>query len=235
MKTREQILKEKYGFDKGSYKYVPRGSEILKYQGQVVLHVWYKKKEDGTWDSSYETVLLMDITDYDPLNSTYKAKIKKDKNTEPYEFRIIPEGYNWVESDQAEFIERLLPLSMHYQLVEDEAMYTRFAQLYDTAPTTSLESLLGLSMSKEKIQTLRYSRHLACLIRMTTGETLYFRIHGLSVRHKSGKTYNLSIEDPEGTKYKILANSDQDSYSFENVGDFKIIDLISNESNKSEV
>ena len=48
MKTREQILKEKYGFDKGSYKYVPRGSEILKYQGQVVLHVWYKKKEDGT-------------------------------------------------------------------------------------------------------------------------------------------------------------------------------------------
>ena len=231
MKTREQILKEKYGFDKGSYKYVPRGSEILKYQGQVVLHVWYKKKED----SSYETVLLMDITDYDPLNSTYKAKIKKDKDTEPYEFRIIPEGYNWVESDQAEFIERLLPLSMHYQLVEDEAMYTRFAQLYDTAPTTSLESLLGLSMSKEKIQTLRYSRHLACLIRMTTGETLYFRIHGLSVRHKSGKTYNLSIEDPEGTKYKILANSDQDSYPFENVGDFKIIDLISNESSKSKV
>ena len=164
-----------------------------------------------------------------------KAKIKKDKDTEPYEFRIIPEGYNWVESDQAEFIERLLPLSMHYQLVEDEAMYTRFAQLYDTAPTTSLESLLGLSMSKEKIQTLRYSRHLACLIRMTTGETLYFRIHGLSVRHKSGKTYNLSIEDPEGTKYKILANSDQDSYPFENVGDFKIIDLISNESSKSKV
>ena len=37
MKTRQEILKERYGFDKGSYQYVPRGAEILKMIGQTAL------------------------------------------------------------------------------------------------------------------------------------------------------------------------------------------------------
>ena len=228
MKTREEILRENYGFNKGSYNYVPAGSEILKYIGQTVVYVSYKKKSDGTWDTEYYPVLLESISDFDSLNMSYKVSVKKEKDSPSHEFRMIPEGYNWVESEDADFIERILPVSMHQSLVEDEFMYARFKELYETRDTLPVDSLYGLSTSKEKAQTIRYSRHLAVLIKLNgSDDVLYFRIQDLNLKHKSGKVYYLSVSDGDSHTYRVQIDSDQKSYPFETVGEFKIIDLIS--------
>ena len=226
MKTREEILKKRYGFDKGSYNYVPAGSEILKYIGQIVVHVEYRKKEDETWETEFSPVLLESISNFDPLTMTYTAKIKKDKTEESYEFKMIPEGYAWVEKEDTDFIERILPVSMHIKLVEDEEMFARFSELYKNRETLSIDSLLGLASSKDKQATLRYSRHLAVIGEFNSDHsTMYFRIHGIGLRHKSGKTYALSLTDPEGNVHKLLIDSDQTCYPLENISNFKIIDL----------
>jgi hypothetical protein len=227
MKTRQEILKERYGFDKGSYQYVPRGAEILKMIGQNVIKVEYDKKDDGTWDTNFEPVFLVSISDFDPLNMSYKCVYKRSPEEGEQEFRMIPEGYSWADSEDVTHIVRLLPGSMHCQLTEDELFYERMKQLWETRDTLDFTALAGLASSKDKDTTLRYSRHLACLIRLEGEENvLYFRIHKLSLKHKAGKQYALSLWDGEDNPVKALIESDQKEYDFElGTGTFKIIDL----------
>ena len=227
MKTRQEILKERYGFDKGSYQYVPRGAEILKMIGQNVIKVEYDKKEDGTWDTKFGPAFLVSVSDFDPINMSYKAVYRESPEAGDQEFRMIPEGYSWADSEDVTHIVRLLPGSMHCQLMEDELFYERMKQLWETRDTLDFTALAGLASSKDKDTTLRYSRHLACLIRLEGEENvLYFRIHKLSLKHKAGKQYALSLWDGEDNPVKALIESDQKEYDFElGTGTFKIIDI----------
>ena len=232
-KTREEVLKEKYGFNSGSYRYVPAGSEILKSIGQSVVWVRYKRnKQEDTkpgeeWKTEFSQVGLKSISDFDPLNSTYLCTIVKEDKSE-YSFRMIPEGYSWVETETPDEIERILPVSMHNHLFEDEMFYARLSGLYDTRDTLPIDVLKTLSGSKDKIATLGYSRHLACLIRLGDGDTLYFRVLNLGLKHKAGTQYSLSVSDGENT-YRVMVEPGQKSYPFESIGEFKLIDLM-NES-----
>ena len=228
MKTRQEILKEKYGFSSGSYEYVPRGAEILKYIGQTVIKVEYDKKEDGTWGTNQGPVFIVSISDFDPINMTYKCVYKKEGGAEE-EFRMIPEGYSWADSDDITHAIRLLPTSMHCRLMEDELFYARLQNLWEKRGTLDFTSLQGLASSKDKDTTLRYSRHLACLIKLEGDDNkgvLYFRIHKLNLKHKAGNEYALSSWDGEGNPVKAMIKSDESEYDFElGTGKFKIIDL----------
>lgn len=226
MKTRQEILKERYGFDKGSYKYVPRGAEILKLIGQTVIKVDYDKKEDGTWGTKQKPVFIVSISDFDPLNMTYRCVYRIEGGTEE-EFRMIPEGYSWAESEDITHAIRLIPTSMHCQLMEDEIFYARMNELWNTRNTLDFVALQGLASSKDKDTTLRYSRHLACLIKLEDEEgVLYFRIHKLNLKHKAGKEYALSIWDGNENPIKAMIGPDESEYDFElGTGKFKIIDL----------
>ena len=225
MKTRQEILKEKYGFQKGSYKYVPRGAEILKLIGQNVIKVDYQKKEDGTWDTKFGPVLLVSISDFDPVCMSYQCKYREGDQEE--EFKMIPEGYSWADSDDVTHIIRLLPGSMHCQLMEDELFHERLKELWKTRSTLDFTALIGLASSKDKDTTLRYSHNLGCLIQLDgEDDVLYFRIHKLSLKHRAGKEYSLSVWDGEDNPVKALIQSDQTEYDFElGTGKFKIIDL----------
>jgi len=227
MKTRQEILKEKYGFNKGSYKYVPRGAEILKMIGQNVIKVEYDKKEDGTWNTKFGPALLVSVSDFDPINMSYKAVYQEVGKEETEEFTMIPEGYSWADSENVSHIIRLLPGSMHCQLMEDELFYERLKTLWETRPTLDFIALTGLASSKDKDTSLRYSRHLACLIKLEDEEdVLYFRIHKLNLKHKSGKDYALSLWDGDDNSIRALIKSDEKEYNFElGIGKFKIIDL----------
>ena len=226
MKTRQEILKKKYGFDKGSYQYVPRGAEILKMIGQNVIKVEYDKKDDGTWDTHFGPAFLVSVSDFDPINMSYKAVYREEGKGEQ-EFRMIPEGYSWADSDDITHIIRLLPGSMHCQLMEDELFYERLKELWKTRSTLDFTALSGLASSKDKDTTLRYSRHLACLIQLEgEEEILYFRIHKLGLKHRAGKEYAISLWDGEDNSVKAMITSDQTEYDFElGLGKFKIVDL----------
>jgi hypothetical protein len=140
---------------------------------------------------------------------------------------MIPEGYSWVDSEDAPYIQRFLPFSMHFKLMEDELFYERLKDLWKERDTIDTNALLGLSTSKDKATTLRYSRHLACVIMLEgSEEPLYFRIHKLGLKHNAGKQYALSIWDGDENPIKTLINSEDKEYDFERgLGKFKIIDI----------
>jgi hypothetical protein len=232
MKSRQEILRDRYGFNKGSYDYVPKGGEILKLIGQNVIYVEYTKNGEG-WDTKFSKAFINSISDFDPLNMTYLTKFKVEvggENSENYEdreMRMIPEGYSWVDSEDAPYIQRFLPFSMHFKLMEDELFYERLKDLWKERDTLDTNALLGLSTSKDKATTLRYSRHLACVIMLEgSEEPLYFRIHKLGLKHNAGKQYALSIWDGDENPIKTLINSEDKEYDFERgLGKFKIIDI----------
>lgn len=225
MKTREEILKEKYGFQKASYKYIPKGAEILKSIGQIVIYVEYTKKEDGTWEDKYQKAEILEISGYDPMTMTYKCKYKVAGESETQELQIIPEGYSWGNPEETGWMKRFIPYSLHCKLVEDELFYSRLKDLYNTRDTLKVENLLELSQSKEKETQLKYSRHIGALIKLDESEdVLYFRIQDLNLRHKAGKSYTLRISDGENA-YQMMIESNQGEYDFESLGKLKIIDL----------
>ena len=227
MKTREEFLKKKYGFDKGSYDYVPAGGIILKYVGQYVVYVEYRKNDSGNWDTSFKRAFIESISDYDPLNMTYLTKFKVEDEEETREFRMIPEGYCWVETEDANYVQRFLPNSMHCRLVEDEIFYERLKDMWNEKETMSIESLKTLSESKDKGATLNYNHNIGCLMKLNSDpdNVLYFRISKLGLRHKAGNKYNLIVQDSEGNKIQVMITSDQKEYEFEGIGTFKIVDL----------
>ena len=234
MKTRSEILKERYGFNKASYDYIPKGAEIMKNIGQTVIFVDHKKNQNGEWDANFKTVILTSLSDYDPVTMTYLAKYKeKIEDTEEKEFRMIPEGYSFGNPEETGFMYRFLPYSLHCKLVEDELFYTRLSQLYKERDTLEVDQLYGLATSKDKEATLKYSRHLAAVIKLdderepNPDNILYFRLHGFGLKHRNGNKYAMMVEDSEGNKHRLLVDSDQKEYEFEDIGTMKIIDLIS--------
>jgi len=236
MKSRSEILKDRYGFNKAGYKYIPRGSEILKSIGQTVILVEHTRDDQGKWDAKFKTVILVSISDFDPVTGTYLTKYREkseDGNTdEDKEFRMIPEGYSFGNPEETGEMKRFLPYSLHCQLVEDEIFYSRLAQLYKERDTLTTEQLYGLATSKDKNSTLKYFRHLAVVIKLgdddpSTQNILYFRLHGLGLKHRNGKNYALSVEDGQDNKYRQMIDTEMTEYPFEDVGTFKIIDLAS--------
>ena len=89
-----KALKKRYGFNKGDYKYIPAGGEILKYIGQPMIFVDFKKDENGDWQSNFETAFIDSISDFDPMTMTYNCKYKLVDGVQK-EIRIIPEGFSW--------------------------------------------------------------------------------------------------------------------------------------------
>ena len=226
-RTRIEILKGKYGFNKFSYEYIPAGSEILKWIGQVVIFCDHKRNESGEWEVKIDKAQILSIADFNPMTMTYKVKYKLDNEEEEKELEIIPEGYSWGNPEETGVMQRFIPYSLHCKLVETEIFYARLKELWGIRKTLPIESLKTISESKEKDKILKYSNHIAAIIKLDdTEDILYFRLHSLKIRHRAGKNYNIAFGDGE-TVFNIMVDSEQDTYRFEDLGDLKFIDLAS--------
>ena len=229
METREQLLKRQYGFNKNSYKFVPAGSEILKYIGQIVVLVNLKKVGDNMWDQdTIEKAQIISITDFDPMTMTYlcKYKVADDKiEDEPREIRIIPEGFSWGNSEETGDMKRFIPYSLHCTMVETELFWCHLWDIWKARDTISVDSLLTLSGSKEKESTLKYSHNIGALINLESGELLWTRITELNFRHKVGNQYNLKFGNGTDSWTMMITSGDKE-YDFENgLGKLKLVDL----------
>ena len=230
MKTREQLLKEKYGYNKASYKYIPAGCEILKYIGQIVVFIDFKKNEKDAWEiSSTEKAQINSISSFDPMTMTYlcKYRLASDKKEDPdRELRIVPEGFSWGNPEETGEMKRFIPYSMHCTLVEDEAFWIRLSELWKTRDTLSIESLINLSNSKEREVQLKYTHNIGALIKLdSSGDLLWTRITGLTITHKAGTKYKLRFENDRETWTVMISSEDKD-YDFESgIGRVKLIDL----------
>lgn len=220
-----EALKKRYGFNKGSYKYIPAGGELLKYIGQTVIFVDFKKNDLGEWNSTFELAFIDSIDEYDPMTMTYLCKYElKDK--EKREIRIIPEGFSWGDPEESGEMKRFIPKHLHCILEEDELFYNRLQELWNTRNTLSLDSLKTLAESKDQENTLKYTHNIGALIQTSDdSKILWVRLNKVSLSHRNGEYYNLSIGD-ERNRWTIVISKNDLQYEMKNIGKFKIIDLL---------
>lgn len=235
MKTLEN-LKERYGFSRRSQKWLAtEGASILEMIGIEVVAIEFTKSESGDWSSILRKAVIVSISDFDPMTVTYLCKyriVDEDSETSWRETRIIPEGYSLIAED-ANWMIRFVPYSLHCKMAETETFYSRLFELQakrDTIPVSSLETL---SVSKSQDNTLGYSCNIGAVIKTIDNEILWFRIKKLSIRHKFKTSYTLSITSWDDKSYVLDIQSTDTEYNFtinkENLGKLKIIDLSCNE------
>lgn len=219
-----EALKKRYGFNKGSYKYIPAGGELMKYIGQPVVYVYFKKNEDGEWVSTYQGAIINEISDFDPMTLSYLCKYKLDDGNSQ-EMRIIPEGFSWGDPEESGEMKRLVPLSFHYTLQEDELFFNRLKTIWDSRDTIPLESVKILNDSKEQEQTLKYTHNIGALIKTSDDNSLlWVRVYKIGLTHKNGEYYNLSFGD-ERNRWTVTVNKSDKEYELKDIGTFKLIDL----------
>jgi hypothetical protein len=218
-------LKETYGYSKGNYKYITPGAEILKYVGQNVVIVDFKK-EDGTWKDNIRYGLLKKIEDFDILTMTYMCTYSFDGETEEHKIRIIPEGFSFEDPEKTGTMTRFIPMSLHFKMVEDEYFYTKkLRDLYDNSTTMPVDALQVLSDSGDQKATLRYAKNIGAAIELEDNSLVWIRIQKLKLIHKKGTKYFLSFGD-ENENISMIIDTDLDrDYYTNRYGKIKILDL----------
>ncbi len=233
-------LKASYSYSKGNYKYIPMASEILKYIGQNVVLVTFKKnwttrmsesgeevKEYNWTDLPVERAEIISINDYDPITMTYKCKYKVEGNDEEKEVRIQPEGFEFcnTEDESVEEFVRFVPYSYHFRMAEDEFTFSRIAELYEKRDTLELEALRTIADSKNQGQILRYSNNIGAAIKLEDGTLLWIRLYTLRLKHRQGNKFGLFFSSDEQREWSTVITSDDKSYNIGDWGTMKIIDL----------
>jgi len=228
-KTRSEILKEKYSFHADNIKYLLPGAEILKYIGQDVALLKFKKDENGKWKTEHSKAKIEKIYDFEPQMMTYMCDYLENDEPEIKSVRIQPEGASYENPEETGEALRFLPASKKFELLEDGMFFSRVAELWDSRKTMSLDSLLALSTSKEQDIQLRYSRNIGAAIRMDDdGTILYIRIHKLILKHRAGNSYSLRIENDD-RYWNFMITEDDETYDFEGLGKMKILDIKSDD------
>lgn len=194
------LLRKKYGFNKGSYKYILPGSEIFRYIGQVVYRIKFVKSDEGEWSNSMEPAIITKVKDFDNTIMSYTCEYVLDSDPEKtLEEKIIPEGFSFPENggeDAKEFI-RFIPRSLHWTLVEDEMFHTAFLpKLYGEKESMPIEELKMISDSKGQEEILKYAHNIGLVIKNPeNNEYFYARIQKLKLTHRQGSKYSLYLAD----------------------------------------
>lgn len=223
-----------FGFAPGNYKYIPLGSEILRYVGQVAVLVTFTRVEEELkegeekpkthWEDKIDRATIISIYDHDPMTMTYMCKYKIDGNDEELEFRMQPEGYEFVNAEETGMFRRLVPYSLHCKMVEDEFFFARLEKLWSERDTLPFEALKTISESKDSAQVLRYSHNIGAAVRLENGQLIWMRIHELTLKHRSGNRYGLFFYN-EKRQWSTQITTEDKIYSLNGIGDLKIIDL----------
>lgn len=248
MEKKSDLLKKKYGFKLGSYKYILPGGELMRYIGQPVIRITFTKKpiegavadENGevpsAWENKFDEVTILSLGEFDPMQMTWLCKYKLSNEEEVREVRIMPEGYSFTGEDPEKVGEiiRLIPFSKHHELLEDQNFFLRLEELWKERATLTPEALLTLTKSKGQEATLKYTHNIGALIRLNddaydpaAGESrfLWIRIHKLSLHHNHGSKFNLRFSNDDRS-WSFMIDAKDAEFSFEgDLGKFKIIDL----------
>ena len=231
--NKSDLLKKKYGFRIGSYKYIIPGGELMRYIGQTVVCVTFTKEEDGKWKNSFTEATINSLGEFDPILMTWLCKYKLKDSEEELEVRIMPEGYSFEGKDPEETgkMIRFVPLSKHFEMIEDEIFYSRLEKLWEERETLKPEALTTLSKSKGQEGTLKYTHNIGALVKLDDdlvgeGESkfLWIRLHKVKFHHNNGSKFNLRFSNDDRS-WSFLIDVNDAEFAFEDSGKFKIIDL----------
>lgn len=237
-KTSLQRFKELYGFREGIIDYIPQAGELLKYIGDHVILLIYKRNDKGEWSISNCIVKIDYMKDYDPMTGTYELRYDTEKpgtdSAEPVydsgvrSLRVLPQGFSFENPEETGRSLRFIPFSYHYKFAEFQDFYVKLKAGYDSYKTMDIESLKQISESKDQRLILE-PMYVCSVIKMNDDEILQFRITSLKLKHRSGKNYAITIGNEQGKTYTFMISSDTTEYEFsygnEKIGDMKIVDL----------
>lgn len=231
MNTLERF-NDAYGFRDGIKEFIPSPGEILKYKGENVILLTYNREENGGWKISHSVVKIIKISEYDVMTGTYKLEYSpegKDNTTE--EIRIFPHGFSFENPEETGRSLRFIPFSYHYKFAEFQNFYDRLKNDYDGYKTLSVAELSQISQSKNQSEILE-PRFICSIIKMESGEILYFRLNRINLKHRQGKNYALTIGNDKGKTYTFMITSEDTEYKFSYgdvfIGTMKIVDLSDN-------
>ena len=218
-------LKEKYGFNKASYKYILPGAEILKYIGQTVVLVEFNRDEDGNWSNTFYSVILTEIDNYNPDSMTYTAKYHKLDSEEIESFEMFAEGFSFGNPEEVGYMKRLVPLSVHYMMYEDEVLHYRIMKLFEERDTLSLDELSIFSENnKDSEKFLKYSCNIQAIIKLKDDNFINLRITSLKLTDLGKDNYILTFSN-EVDSWSVPVTSGMKEYSISELGTVKLINL----------
>lgn len=224
--TKEDAIKE-YGFSTASMKWIPKGGDLLKYVGQDVVFVDFRKLEDDTWTSECKPGHIVAIKDFNPVSMTYKIEYTIGGDPTIHFETIIPEGFSFdiagggIQKKMCRFI----PDSLHMACIEEEQFYQKLGELWDKKDSLSTASLQTLSSSKEKHKTLNYCKHVAVVGKTDEGQTLYFKLVGFKLKSVKGGLKELTLMDSEKRAHIVVGEENAKEYVWPGIGKLKLIDL----------
>lgn len=221
-------LKKMYALEPGDVKWVPEGGDLLYYIGQKVVYVDYEKVEEE-WRSQIKECTIISISDYDSVSMTYLIEYQVTGEEEIRKERIIPEGfcYEFTKESNRRYLNRFVPYSTHFRLMESELMYQRVDKLFEERDTLSLDELKGLSGNTKE---LLYCRNIVAAVKCEDGTLLQFRITGLKFyNHLRQESQLIISDDVKKITWSVVVDPNDAGYDLkwkgENIGRLKIIDL----------
>lgn len=239
MKLEEKLVSWSDG--KRTTKFIPRGGEILKTIGSSLIKVrFYLDQESHEWKTEDpKSVAVISIGDFEPMSETYK--IVYSVGDTKSEIRITPEGFSWNNPEEDGWMERFIPYSYHYQIMEEEIFYGNLRTRYDKGigvlgPTP----LSQFSTGKEKKKRLECVNYISAVIDTDVEDGLHvgilaFRISEIARIEKRGKKWELGIKDQDGDYIlipKFIENPETHQWycpgltvNGRKLGDLKILDI----------
>lgn len=228
-KTRQQVLIDRYGYNKSSYRWILPGAEILKYIGQPTIRLEFTKDGDGNWKIESKNAVINDVCEFNPLTMTYRCYYNVEGTDEEQVVEIIPEGFSFGNPEETGKMIRFVPYSKHCEMTELELFLRRVGNLFDTRDTIGVDTLLKLQESKEQDKTLKYCCNFGMAVKLEDGNVLWIRIHKIYITHRNGTVYSLRLCN-DVDSWNLLVNTTDTCYDFENgLGKFKLIDLRTND------
>lgn len=227
-KSLKSVLLEDCCFNRGSLKFVPEGGEILKYIGCDVFHIKLTRdNSESPWKVDQKMVRILDISDWEPMSGTYKTTYTDFTDT--FEMRMIPEGFQFENSEETNNMERFVPMSIHFTLTELDIFFKRLENLFKERPILPIEALKKIQESKQEEQ-LGYFHNVALLIDNPEHGICYVRIYKMTPLVKIDKEWKFSVQDKDGNVIPLKIHEEKEVQNFylngENLGEFKIIDIV---------
>lgn len=227
-----KLMTERYGFNSGSLKWVPGGSEILQLIGQYAVYVDYQKKSSGDgYDTKCERVKINKISGYDPITMTYQIEYyfpERAKSTaedhKVYTEKIIPEGFSFDIMGQGlqSSMNRFMPLSLHCKMMEESFLFDRMSRLYAERDTLPFTALADISETKKQGELLGYSRNIQATIKKVDGEFLVGRVSSLKLHHVKGDEWRVifKLDKDDTVNYNIVFDKSDKEYKLTVFGDY---------------
>ena len=238
-KSSQEIL-ENYALGKTSLKWVPEGAEILKSIGSEVVFVRFTRENaESNWITNTSRVFIISIRDFDPMTGTYQIVYRKidDESKEAIEERIIPEGFSFNNPEKDNWMNRFIPMSLHFKLTEEEIYYHRLKNLYNSRSGLPIQKIQELKNTKQE-ESLGYHNYIAAVIDSDVSGGLglgiiSFRIYEITTIQMLSKAWSFGIKDKDGNYFPIKFENNQNSdgvvknFSVNGViiGDLKIMDI----------